>query len=139
MNEVRLTISLVLLIIFSMIRSAVADDPAGGYLGGTELSCPGVELSEATRVACNTMAYKKADKELNSLYAGLMASADNDQKEFLKKMQRAWIDLKEAQCGFIGYYYRTVASEKWKTECEAVMTVRRVQELRAVGTGLKWK
>jgi len=138
MSKVRVIFFLVLIGAFNPITGARADDPAGGYLYGTEITCPGIELSEATRVKCNTIAYINADKELNALYSDLMSSADSSQRELLKKMQRAWVELKTAQCEFIGYYYRTVSSEKWKTACEAVMTIRRVQELKTLGTGIKW-
>jgi len=137
MRKVNIIFFSVFVCVLAPITSAKADDPAGGYLAGTEIVCPGVDLSEATRVKCNTIAYEHADKELNALYSDLMLSADSNQRALLRKMQRAWIDLKAAQCEFIGHYYRTVTFEKWKTECEAVMTIRRVQELRALGTGIK--
>ncbi len=84
----------------------------GGYLARTQVDCSGIDSAESTVIKCNTFAYKKAAKELNALYGDLMSSADSKQKIFFKNMQRAWIELKNAQCEFIGYYYRTAIAEK---------------------------
>jgi uncharacterized protein YecT (DUF1311 family) len=85
------------------------------------------------------MAYEKADRELNAVYQQLLKKADATEKKYLQEMQLAWIKLKEAQCGLRQYYYRDARfSDKWKTHCEAVMTIRRGQELKALGTGISW-
>jgi uncharacterized protein YecT (DUF1311 family) len=116
-----------------------ADDPTGGYFDGTEIKCPGIPFSESTVVQCNTIGFQNADRELNELYQKLMKTADPKEKEYLKTMQQAWIKLKESQCGLVNYYYRDARfSEKWKTRCEAIMTIRRVEELRKLSTGISW-
>ncbi len=115
-----------------------ADDPTGGYLNDIEIKCPGIPQAEATVTQCNRIAYQKADSELNTVYNQLIQKADSRQKEYLRDMQLAWLKLKETQCGFIAYYYRDVSFEKWQSRCEAQMTIRRVQELRALGTGISW-
>jgi uncharacterized protein YecT (DUF1311 family) len=116
-----------------------ADDPAGGYFDGTEVECPGIPSAESTVIQCNRIAFEKADRELNEVYQQLLKKADATEKKYLQEMQLAWIKLKEAQCGLRQYYYRDARfSDKWKTHCEAVMTIRRVQELKALGTGISW-
>jgi uncharacterized protein YecT (DUF1311 family) len=116
-----------------------ADDPTGRYLDGTEIQCPGIPQAEATVTQCNRMAYQKADSELNAVYNQLMQKADAHEKEYLRDMQLAWIKLKDTQCGLIAYYYRDARStDKWQSRCEATMTIRRVQELRSLGTGISW-
>lgn len=116
-----------------------ADDPTGGYFDGTEIRCPGIPQAEATVTQCYRMAYQKADNELNAVYNQLMQKADSRQKDYLTDMQLAWIKLRDTQCSLAAYYYRNARfSDKWKSQCEAVMTIRRVQELRLLGTGISW-
>ena len=118
---------------------AAADDPTDGYFDNTNIECPGVPFAEATVVQCNRMAFQKADKELNAVYQQLLKQADASEKKYLTEMQLAWIKLKESQCDLTQYYYRKASvSEKWKTRCEAIMTIRRVEELKALGTGISW-
>lgn len=132
-------IAIVLVLInLCCVAAAEANDPTGGYFNGTEIECPGIERSEATVISCNKAAYQKADKELNAVYSELVSAADKKEKTMLRDMQRAWVALKNTQCALAGYYHRTVTAEKWTSECEAIMTIRRVQELKALGTGIKW-
>jgi uncharacterized protein YecT (DUF1311 family) len=119
--------------------SAIGDDPTNGYFDGVELTCPGVANAEATVIQCNTLAYEEADAELNAVYKQLISEADEQEQGYLKAMQRAWIKLKEAQCGLVKYYHSGGRfSDKWKTRCEAVMTIRRVEALKALGRGISW-
>ncbi len=119
---------------------AQADDPTGGYFDGTEIQCPGIPRGESNVTQCNEVAFQKADIELNAVYQQLMKQADAKEQEYLQEMQSAWIKLKESQCGLTQYYYRDARfSDKWESSCEAVMTIRRVQELKALGTGISWQ
>jgi len=131
-----------ILVGFSIAISPVAkaDDPTGGYFEGTEIRCLGVPGGgEASVVSCNRNALQIADRELNTVYQQLLEQADAQEKKYLQEMQLAWIQLKNSQCNLTQYYYRKAqVSEKWKSRCEAVMTIRRVQELKALGTGLSW-
>ena len=127
-------------LVFEMSTGQVsrADDPAGGYFN-TAVECPGIPFPEVNIITCNEMAYKKADRELNEVYQQLMIKADAMEKKYLQEMQLGWIKLKKAQCGLRAYYYRNAhLSDRWKTHCEALMTIRRVQELKALGTGISW-
>ena len=44
--------------------------------------------------------FKKADKELNEVYAKVLANLDDEAKENLKKAQRAWIAWRDAEAAF---------------------------------------
>ena len=44
--------------------------------------------------------FKKADKELNEVYAKVLANLDEEAKENLKKSQRAWVAWRDAEAAF---------------------------------------
>ncbi|HEY1123645.1 MAG TPA: lysozyme inhibitor LprI family protein [Haloferula sp.] len=44
--------------------------------------------------------FKKADKELNEVYAKVLANLDDEAKENLKKSQRAWVAWRDAEAAF---------------------------------------
>lgn len=44
--------------------------------------------------------FKKADKELNQVYAKVLAELDDEAKERLKKSQRAWVAFRDAEADF---------------------------------------
>jgi uncharacterized protein YecT (DUF1311 family) len=44
--------------------------------------------------------FKKADKELNEIYAKVLANLDEEAKENLKKSQRAWVAWRDAEAAF---------------------------------------
>lgn len=44
--------------------------------------------------------FKKADKELNEVYAKVLANLDEEAKENLKKSQRAWVAWRDAEAVF---------------------------------------
>ena len=44
--------------------------------------------------------FKKADKELNEVYAKVLANLDDAAKENLKKSQRAWVAWRDAEAVF---------------------------------------
>lgn len=121
---------------------ALADDPSGGYFDGIEVKCPGTPGGSGTTAsesACYQEALQKADRELNEVYQKLRQQADEPEKQYLQEMQLAWIKLKESQCGLILYYYRNARlNDRFELYCQAAMTIRRVQELKALGTGITW-
>jgi uncharacterized protein YecT (DUF1311 family) len=118
---------------------ARADDPTSDYFSGTAVECPGLPLVEAAVVACHRQALAKADRELNDVYRDLIARADSQERRALQDAQLAWIRLRDSQCALVKAYYRRAPfPEKWTSQCQAVQTIRRVQELRALGTGISW-
>lgn len=44
--------------------------------------------------------FKKADKELNEVYAKVLANLDDEAKENLKRAQRAWVAWRDAEAVF---------------------------------------
>lgn len=118
---------------------ARADDPSGGYFAGTPVECPGVPSVEAAVVTCNRQALARAERELHSVMRDLLTLADPAERQALQEAQRAWIRLRDAQCTLVkAYYSQAPFPEKWTSRCEAVMTIRRVQEVKALGTGIGW-
>jgi uncharacterized protein YecT (DUF1311 family) len=118
---------------------ARADDPSGGYFSGTPVECPGLPSAEAAVVTCNSQALARADRELNALYRDLIARADPAERQALQDAQLGWIRMRDGQCALVKAYHRTAPfPEKWTSRCQAVMTIRRVQELKALGTGIGW-
>lgn len=134
----KMRLSLAAAAVMLSVGGAHADDPAGGYFDET-FQCPGVPQAESATVMCNEQALKKADRELNEVYAELIALSDENERKAFQDMQRAWIGLKQAQCSLEQHYYREVSYTKWVSYCEAAMTIRRVRELKALGTGIKWR
>lgn len=119
--------------------AARADDPSGGYFSGTPVACPGVPSAEATVVTCNRQALARADRELNSVFRDLITRADPAERQALQDAQLGWIRMRDGQCALVKAYYRTAPfPEKWTSRCQAVMTIRRVEELKALGTGIAW-
>ena len=45
-------------------------------------------------------AFTIADKELNAVYAKVLANLDDEAKEHLKKAQRAWVAFRDAEASF---------------------------------------
>jgi uncharacterized protein YecT (DUF1311 family) len=122
-----------------MTTSVSADEPAGTFLKGTPIACPGA-TSEVAWSKCHRDALTHADRELNALYQQLTSIANENQQSHLRKMQRGWIMLRDAQCAFVVDYHDGAANPgKFGTHCKAVMTIRRVQELEQLGTGLLWQ
>ena len=126
----------------AIASTALADDPSGGYFDGIEIQCPNTQGGSGTTAsesACYQEALQNAEYELNEVYQGLMQQADEQEKDYLQKMQSAWITLKESQCSLIHYYYRDARlNDRFKLHCQAAMTIRRVQELKQLGTGISW-
>ncbi len=61
---------------------------------------PAVSAHAQTQAEMNNQAwadFKKADAELNKVYAQVMAKLDDEGKEKLKTAQRAWIAFRDAQ------------------------------------------
>lgn len=118
---------------------ARADDPSGGYFSGTPVECPGVPSAEAAVVTCNRQALARADRELNAVFRDLIARADAAERQALQETQLGWIRMRDGQCALVKAYYRKAPfPEKWTSRCQAVMTIRRVQDLKALGTGIGW-
>ena len=62
-----------------------------------------VELHAQSQQEMNAEAaesFKKADKELNEVYAKVLANLDEEAKENLKKSQRAWVAWRDAEAAF---------------------------------------
>ncbi len=61
---------------------------------------PLVAQSQQEMTAEAAAAFTKADKELNEVYAKVLANLDDEAKERLKKSQRAWVAFRDAEAAF---------------------------------------
>jgi len=77
--------------------------------------------------------FKKADAELNSTYAALMAKLpDADSKRKLKESQRAWIAFRDAEAAFAADQFRGGSAApvlRWTSMTET--TEQRIKQLKA--------
>ena len=76
--------------------------------------------------------FKKADAELNSTYAALMAKLPGaESKQKLKESQRAWIAFRDAEAAFAADQFRGGSAApmlRWTTMTE--MTEQRIKQLK---------
>ncbi len=70
------------------------------------------------------------DEVLNADYKRLMALLDQEQKDALRTAQRAWIALRDADCGFPHILVRGTMARPWGADCMREMTADRVLWLR---------
>jgi len=77
--------------------------------------------------------FKKADAELNSTYAALMAKLpDADSKRKLKESQRAWIAFRDAEAAFAADQFRGGSAApvlRWTSMAET--TEQRIKQFKA--------
>ena len=77
--------------------------------------------------------FKKADTELNSTYAALMAKLpDAESKRKLKESQRAWIAFRDAEAAFAADQFRGGSAApvlRWTSMTET--TEQRIKQLKA--------
>jgi uncharacterized protein YecT (DUF1311 family) len=64
----------------------------------TPLALPAQSQQEMNAEAAES--FKKADQELNAVYAKVMANLDDEAKEHLKRSQRAWVAWRDAEAAF---------------------------------------
>ena len=67
-------------------------------LAAAPFAAPGQSQQEMNAEAAES--FKKADKELNEVYAKVLANLDDQAKENLKKSQRAWVAWRDAEAAF---------------------------------------
>jgi hypothetical protein len=84
-----------------------------------------IPFASAQAVAGDTRPaeYAMADKELNKTYTALMNRLRKEDKESLKKAQRIWISLREADCKWV--------SPAEPLDCMIERTEHRTTELKA--------
>jgi uncharacterized protein YecT (DUF1311 family) len=95
---------------------------------------PNAVQDQSTMNACAFDDYKKADKELNSVYGAIVGRMKDDAaaKELLKKAQKSWVAFRDAECLFRaspnegGSIYPLV-----QFGCAASLTKARVSDLKA--------
>jgi uncharacterized protein YecT (DUF1311 family) len=77
--------------------------------------------------------FAKADAQLNSTYAALMAKLpDAESKRKLKESQRAWIAFRDAEAAFEGRGGTMAPTLRYATKTE--LTQQRIKQLKATLT-----
>lgn len=77
-------------------------------------------------------AYDKADKELNKVYAELVATLSETHKEKLVKAQREWIRFRDLDCDFAMSEYEGGSMQPLvHLSCMTEKTETRIAELKA--------
>jgi uncharacterized protein YecT (DUF1311 family) len=59
-------------------------------------------ISQTEMNMCSADQYDKADKKLNQTWQTALKRATPQQRDLLKKAQKNWIALRDADCAFIG-------------------------------------
>jgi len=110
---------------------AKADDPFGDYL--TEISCQGSSQVEIN--ACVSRVLQESDAKLNELYTAMRRQATPKEREYLRRMQRGWLEMRDATCALYESDHAGAANPSaWGTFCRASMVTTRVKELKQIGT-----
>lgn len=101
---------------------------SGASLHGANCNDPQTTLEMKE---CESMRLQRADKELNAVYKKLIARKDNIGKEKLKKAQRAWMALRDADAEFFSDSFRGGTMEGLTyIGVQASMTENRIKELK---------
>jgi uncharacterized protein YecT (DUF1311 family) len=75
--------------------------------------------------------YKKADKELNKVYALLMKSLDKTEAQLLKTAQKNWIRFRDSHCQFDSHPYEGGSMQPLVyATCLEEITKKRIAELK---------
>jgi uncharacterized protein YecT (DUF1311 family) len=96
------------------------------------LLIPVAQMHAQTQAAMNAEAwadFKKADAELNSAYAALMAKVpDAGSKQKLKESQRAWVAFRDAEAAFAAGGGTMAPTLRYATMTE--LTGQRIKQLK---------
>lgn len=93
-------------------------------MAGTGLNCLEVDKMGSGEVkVCGI----RSDRDLNDFYQQLLKKLDKQKASFLREAQRAWLELRAAQCNMISL---NAKNEKiTKDRCEIKITEIRAREL----------
>ena len=82
--------------------------------------------------------YKKADKELNSVYNKLKSELGETDKKALIEAQKAWIKFRDLNCKFKSQEDSEggIIANKMKVDCLTQSTIERIKELKSLLGGL---
>lgn len=108
----------------------------------------GYPLTQMEMTYCAGKEFKKADKELNEVYAdamaamktldeGLEGSGLEGAANALIAAQRAWIPFRDAACASEGFMARGGSMEPMLIlGCKATLTKQRIEDLKTLAEGL---
>jgi uncharacterized protein YecT (DUF1311 family) len=84
---------------------------------------------------CISAEFDRQDSRLNDVYKRLMSKLPKDRKESLVEAQRAWINFRDANCGFYHDPDGGSAAHLAGNECMLNVTVDRANELEKLLSG----
>ncbi len=91
-------------------------------------------------LSCLDEGYSRWDSELNFMYQGLRGLLNQQQKEALKKAQRAWIAYRDAEFETINLIYGSLQGSMWRLaamSAKVEMVKARTLELQAYSESLQ--
>jgi uncharacterized protein YecT (DUF1311 family) len=86
-------------------------------------------LPERGKEDCVVANYNEADRDLNRVYQRLLDATE--EKEPLRKAQRAWIQFRDAECSYVGTWETLTKNGPWlnRYECLRSLTQHRTEAL----------
>ena len=87
-------------------------------------------LKNSQWAACADQELKKVDAALNTYYRKLQQQLEPEQREALKKSQRAWLQYREARCSFEALGPVAPGGAAGQSLCMLEMTAQKADYLR---------
>lgn len=87
-------------------------------------------LKNSQWAACADQELKKVDAALNTYYRKLQQQLEPEQREALKKSQRAWLQYREARCSFEALGPVAPGGAASQSLCMLEMTAQKADYLR---------
>lgn len=110
-----------------------AGAPAVASPRPTDAAPCGSAASTVEMEQCLSAAGRKADAALNVTYAGAMRTLDPTQAEALRRAERLWLQLRDADCTAVsGLYVGGTMAPVAELACRGSHTRARTLELRSI-------
>ena len=101
------------------------------FCSSTAFAVCNTNMNQTDLNICSMNEYKKADQELNKVYAAYTAKLNNARKNQVKAVQLNWIKYKESDCKYQASAYKGGSMEKFVlNNCLAKKTKLRTQDLQ---------
>ncbi|MCP4401916.1 MAG: DUF1311 domain-containing protein [bacterium] len=125
-----------LLAVFPSEAMAQSPHPVDRWIEG----CIAQDSSTMGMLSCLDEGYSRWDSELNFMYQGLRGLLNQQQKEALKKAQRAWIAYRDAEFETINLIYGSLQGSMWRLaamSAKVEMVKARTLDLQAYSESLQ--
>ena len=102
------------------------------FCSSTAFAVCNTNMNQTDLNICSMNEYKKADQELNKVYAAYTAKLNNARKNQVKAVQLNWIKYKESDCKYEASAYKGGSIQPLiQNSCLTKKTKLRTQELQA--------